>query len=298
MRVMYSDLIIFIVVMSNHQAINIRCVPAVKQPSVTEPGDLARLEKRGPAGAGEGRRGGTGDGGRVRSERRGGRDRPEVARSDDPEPGEVQHLHGDSKGERSRGEETWGEQSRVPKTSKPPGIGFWRMEMTPEWCLSGRTEGVDRKVDGPNDPDSKMMRGSASSGEGKERISVSEAAEKLLSSFGSLPPPTLSKMSTGHTDCEGFFSPSGHFVKKQSSPSYSSQQNRKGVPVPCSWEPSVDRVVRASDLVDKLNRFSRQKSGGLFDIGDIDSSGNCPLCELKCHCLGPSCLQKKGISDK
>ena len=80
---MYSDLTFFIVVMSNHQASNNRGVPAVMQPRVKEPGDPARLEMRGPAGAGEGRRGGTGDGGRgetgsagseerrVRSERRG-----------------------------------------------------------------------------------------------------------------------------------------------------------------------------------------------------------------------------------
>ena len=63
-----SVMLCFVLVMSNHQASNI-CdqLPAVKQPNVSEPGDLARLEMRGPAGAGEGRRGGTGDGGRVRS---------------------------------------------------------------------------------------------------------------------------------------------------------------------------------------------------------------------------------------
>ena len=360
--------------MSNHQASNNRGVPAVMQPRVKEPGDPARLEMRGPAGAGEGRRGGTGDGGkgetgsagseerRVRSEkggpdirrpldvtdpvsqsagrgemrrhrstigdrdrrarpddpeprvgrhtrgndgegerirgeesqvgRRGVRDRP-----DDPEPGEGRHLRGDGEGTRIRGEEV-GDCRVATRRSKPTGIGFWRLEMQPEWSLRTGSGGVRRKVEGPNDPDSKMMRGSASPGEGKDRMSVSEAAEKLRSSFGNLPPPVLSKIRPGHSEREGFFSPSGHFVQKQRSPTYSSQQKRKAVPANATQEPSIDRFAEASELVNKVNRFSRQKSGGFFNIGQINFTGNCPLCELKCHCLGPNCLQMKGISDK
>ena len=49
--------------MSNQVSAN-RGVPAVKLPSVREPGDPAWPEVRGPACAGEGRGGGTGDGGR------------------------------------------------------------------------------------------------------------------------------------------------------------------------------------------------------------------------------------------
>ena len=286
--------------MSNHQASNNRGVPAVMQLRVKEPGDPARLEMRGPAGAGEGRRGGTGDGGRgetgsagseemrVKSEKGG----PDIRRPPDVREPVCQSAGRGEMTDRSQIGDRDRRARSVPKRSKPSGIGFWRMEMQPE--LEG---GVRRKEKGPNDPDSKMMRGSASPGEGKDHISVSEAAEKLRLSFGSLPPPTLSKLRADNSDREGFFSLSGHFVQKQRSP-YSTQQKRKSPPVTRTKDLSGDRFAEALDLVGRVNRFSRQKRGGFLDIGKIESSGNCPLCDLKCHCLGKSCLQKKGISDE
>ena len=130
----------------------------------------------------------------------------------------------------------------------------------------------------------------------KERLAATEAVDQLRSSFGDQRPPALSGMRSGYR--EGFFSPSGHFVEKQRSPTHSSQLIRKAVPVSSTKKPrDIDRFVQASDLVERVNKLSRQKSGGFFDMSGVEFSGDCPLCELECHCLGPSCLQRKGISD-
>lgn len=58
--------------------------------------------------------------------------------------------------------------------------------------------------------------------------------------------------------------------------------------------PDEERAEIASELVDCINRVSRQKKGGLFDVQIVGEESSCPLCELDCTCLGPSCLQKKG----
>ena len=302
--------------MSNQVSAN-RGVPAEKLPSVKEPGDPARPEVRGPAGAGEGRRGGTGDGGRgetgaagseegrhrskkvrpedpdpgdalrgdgegnriVGEESQVGRRGEERVRPEDPEPGEeMRYLRGDGEGNRVRGEER-----QVGRSCKPTGIGWWRLEQELDRSHLKSTVGeslggeVSREVTPPN---------------------ASEAVEKLRSSFGQQCPPAISGMRSGQNVIvsEGFFSPSVHFVEKQESPTFSSQQIRKPVPVSSAERPE-DRFVKASDLVNKVNKLSRQKRGGYFDISGLEFSENCPLCELECQCLGPSCLQKKGISD-
>ena len=222
-----SVMLCFVLVMSNHQASNI-CdqLPAVKQPNVSEPGDLARLEMRGPAGAGEGRRGGTGDGGRgatgatgseerrVKSDRRGPdirrpldvpvpvgqsagggemrRDRR--ARPDDPEPGVGRHTRGDGEGTRIK----------VMEKSKPTGIAYWRNERT--------------------------LGGFASSEKGSSKISASETVKKLRSTFGNQPPPALSKNKSPGS-CEGFVTTSGHFIQRHRAPTFSTEQSRHARPV-------------------------------------------------------------------
>ena len=275
--------------MSNQVSAN-RGVPAVKLPSVREPGDPAWPEVRGPACAGEGRGGGTGDGGRGETGGAGS----EEGRPVEPDPGEErQYLCGDGEGNRLRGE--------VGRRSKPTGIGWWRveLELDKSQMRSSSSEplaGAEVKREVPPDPDSKMLRGSTSLGEGKVGISATEAVDQLRSSFGDQRPPALSGMRSGYR--EGFFSPSGHFVEKQRSPTHSSQLIRKAFSVSSTKKPrDIDRFVQASDLVERVNKLSRQKSGGFFDMSGVEFSGNCPLCELECHCLGPSCLQRKGISD-
>ena len=283
-------------------------------------------------GTGDGGRGETGSAGseegrqRVRSERRGPdirrplvvRDsgcqsagRGEIRRHrsigdrdrrdwpDDPEPRVGRHTRGDGEGNRSRFLE-----SKVGRRCKPTGTAWWRLELDLDRSHLRSSVGEPMVGEGrtelapPNDPNSKMMRGSASSGEGMVGISASETVEQLRSSFGDQRPPALSGMQSGYSGREGFFSLSGHFVEKQRSPTHSSQLIRKSVPVSSTEKPmDEDRFVKASELVDKVNRLSRQKSGGLFDMYSLEFSGNCPLCELECHCLGPSCLQRKGISD-
>ena len=280
-----------------------------------------RPEVRGPAGAGEGRRGGTGDGGRgatgaagseegrpwskkvrpddpdpgealrgdgegnriVGGESQVGRRGEERVRPEDPEPGEeMRYLRGDGEGNRVRGEERL-----VGRRLKPAGIGYWRLEQ--ELDRSHLKSSVGES-----------LRGEVTRTREVTPPNASEAVEKLRSSFGRQCPPALSGMRSGQNGSEGFFSPSGHFVEKQESPTFSSQQKqiRESVPVSSAKGPNdEDRFVKASDLVNKVNQLSRQKRGGYFDISTLEFSENCPLCELECQCLGPSCLRKKGISD-
>ena len=200
-------------------------------------------------------------------------------RPEDPEPGEeMRYLRGDGEGNRVRGEER-----QVGRRCKPSGIGWWRLEQE-----LGRSH-------------LKSSVGESLGGEVSREVTppnTSEAVEKLRSSFGQQCPPAISGMRSGQNVnvSEGFFSPSVHFVEKQESPTFSSQQIRKAVPVSSAERPE-DRFVKASDLVNKVNQLSRQKRGGYFDISGLEFSENCPLCELECQCLGPSCLQKISISD-
>ena len=59
--------------------------------------------------------------------------------------------------------------------------------------------------------------------------------------------------------------------------------------------PEEKRAEKASVVVGLINRLSRQKKGGLFDVEIIGSSELCPLCgDLNGVCLGVSCRKKKG----
>ena len=55
-----------------------------------------------------------------------------------------------------------------------------------------------------------------------------------------------------------------------------------------------ERVNLASEIVVNLNKLCRQKKAGFMDLEIVGPSGACPLCELSCVCLGPSCHGKKG----
>ena len=55
-----------------------------------------------------------------------------------------------------------------------------------------------------------------------------------------------------------------------------------------------ERANLASEIVVNLNKLCRQKKAGLMDLAIVGPSGACPLCELSCVCLGPSCHGKKG----
>ena len=57
-----------------------------------------------------------------------------------------------------------------------------------------------------------------------------------------------------------------------------------------------DRFVKATDLVNKVNKLSRQKRGGYFDISGLEFSENCPLCELECQCLGSLTSKTRAVS--
>ena len=151
----------------------------------------------------------------------------------------------------------------------------------------------------PSDPSSKMMRGSAGLGEGTGKMSASEAAEKLRSTFGSQQPPALSNTGPRFIESGGFFTSSGHFTMNQTSPTIPPKLNRKLSRIPdykkIGESDGSERVQRAMELVDQFNRLSRQKRGGFYDSENLPSTGTCHFCELECLCFGPSCLRKKGI---
>ena len=58
------------------------------------------------------------------------------------------------------------------------------------------------------------------------------------------------------------------------------------------------RVCEAQRLVERINKLSRQSPGDNFSefgIAEPMAGRHCPLCALKCTCLGPSCLGYTGL---
>lgn len=223
-----------------------RGVPSVKQPAA---GDPAQQEMRGPGpasgGGGEERRVRRGPdirrlldvrdpvcqspgGGEIRRHRSTIGDGERRARPDEPEPRVGRHTQGnDGEGTRIRGEESQvgrrgglrdppddlepgvgrhlrgdgeGDRIKVKEKIKPIGIGYWRYERT--------------------------MGGFASSDKSRDKMSASDAVQKLRSSFGDTIPPALSH-NRNPGSCEGFVSSSGHFIQQQRPPTFSSEQSRQ-----------------------------------------------------------------------
>ena len=229
-----------------------RGVPSVKEPGVTEPGDPAQQEMRGPGPAS----GGGGEERRVRSERRGPdilrlldvrepvsqspgggemrRHRSSIgdgdrrARPNDPEPGVGRHTRGDDgEGTRIRGEESQvGRRGGMRDRPDDPEPGEGRH-------LRGDGEGTRIKVKEKSKPAGigfwryeRTVGGFAGSDESRAKMSASDAVQKLRSSFGDKIPPALSHIrSPGN--CEGFVSASGHFIQQQRPPTFSSVQSRQ-----------------------------------------------------------------------
>lgn len=173
-----------------------------------------------------------GEGERIRGEesqvgRRGGLRDP----PDDPEPGVGRHLRGDGEGD----------MIKVKEKSKPTGIGFWRYERT--------------------------IAGFASSDESRDKMSASDAVQKLRSSFGDKIPPALShNRSPG--SCEGFVSASGHFIQQQRPPTFSSEQSRQST---VERKRGVNIVEGFWKLQDEISanreRYERDSKPKLSPIG-------------------------------
>ena len=52
-------------------------------------------------------------------------------------------------------------------------------------------------------------------------------------------------------------------------------------------------------FVERINQISREMPGGDsfkdLRVSREDAGKNCPLCQLKCSCLGPNCLGNSGM---